>query len=80
MNVIEELEKFVVSELAAEHDKESIAPDEDLLMQGIIDSMGVLKLSSFIEEKFGIKVTDIDMVPENFQNLESLTEFVRKKM
>lgn len=80
MNVMEELEKFVVNELAVEHDKKSIAPDEDLLMQGIIDSMGVLKLSSFIEEKFGVKVTDIDMVPENFQNLESLSEFIKKRM
>ena len=80
MNVMEELKKFVVSELAVEHDKKSIAPDEDLLMQGIIDSMGVLKLSSFIEEKFGVKVTDMDMVPENFQNLDSLTEFIKNKM
>ena len=80
MNVMEELEKFVVNELAVEHDKKSIAPDEDLLMQGIIDSMGVLKLSSFIEEKFGVKVTDIDMVPENFQNLESLSEFIKERM
>jgi acyl carrier protein len=80
MNVMEELEKFVVNELAVEQDKKSITPDEDLLMQGVIDSMGVLKLSSFIEEKFGIKVTDIDMVPENFQNLEKLTEFISSKM
>jgi acyl carrier protein len=80
MNVMEELEKFVVSELAVEHDKKSIAADEDLLMQGIIDSMGVLKLSSFIEEKFDIKVTDIDMVPENFQTLERLTQFIKSKM
>ena len=60
--------------------KKSITPDEDMLIQGIIDSMGVLKLSSFIEEKFGVKVTDIDMVPENFQNLESLSEFIKKRM
>ena len=59
---------------------ENIAPDEDLLMQGIIDSMGILKLSSFMEEKFGVKVTDMDMVPENFQNIESLTEFISSRM
>lgn len=79
MNVREELEKFILSELAVDQDKQSLAPDEDLLMQGIIDSMGVLKLSTFMEEKFGIKITDMDMVPENFQNIESLTKFVNER-
>jgi acyl carrier protein len=80
MNVREELEKFILNELAVDQDIHSIAPDEDLLMQGIIDSMGILKLSSFMEEKFGVKVTDMDMVPENFQNIESLTEFISSRM
>ena len=76
MNVREELEKFILNELAVDQDRQSIEPDEDLIMQGIIDSMGVIKLSTFMEEKFGIKVSDMDMVPENFQNIESLTRFV----
>ena len=80
MNVREELEKFILNELAVDQDIHSIAPDEDLLMRGIIDSMGILKLSSFMEEKFGVKVTDMDMVPENFQNIESLTEFISSRM
>ena len=76
MNVRDELEKFILNELAVDQDRQSIEPDEDLIMQGIIDSMGVIKLSTFMEEKFGIKVSDMDMVPENFQNIESLTRFV----
>ena len=76
MEIKNELEQFILNELMASDEKKSIEPDEDLLMQGIVDSMGVLKLSAFIEEKFSIKVTDIDMVPENFQSLESLTQFV----
>ena len=76
MEIKNELEQFILNELMASDEKKSIEPDEDLLMQGIVDSMGVLKLSAFIEEKFSVKVTDIDMVPENFQSLESLTQFV----
>lgn len=78
MNVREELEKFILNELAVDQDRQSIEPDEDLIMQGIIDSMGVIKLSTFMEEKFGIKISDMDMVPENFQNIESLTKFVKQ--
>ena len=78
MNVREELEKFILNELAVDHEKESLAPDEDLIMQGIIDSMGVIKLATFIEEKFGITMTDLDMVPENFQNIDSLTRYIEQ--
>ena len=78
MNVREELEKFILNELAVDQDRQSIELDEDLIMQGIIDSMGVIKLSTFMEEKFGIKISDMDMVPENFQNIESLTKFVNQ--
>jgi len=78
MNVHEELEKFIIKELVVDSDVE-ITADTDLLMQGIIDSMGVIKLANFMEEKFGIKVGDIDMVPENFQNIDNLAEFIKSK-
>ena len=78
MNVHEELEKYILKEFAVDSDV-TITADTDLLMQGIIDSMGVIKLANFMEEKFGIKVGDIDMVPENFQNIDSLAEFIKSR-
>ncbi|MBL7047353.1 MAG: acyl carrier protein [Candidatus Marinimicrobia bacterium] len=79
MNSMDALESFLLNNIAADLGKKSISPDEDLLMQGIIDSLGILKLATFIEETFGIQVTDEDMVPENFQNLNSLKEFIEQK-
>jgi len=79
MNVTEELEKFILTELAFDLDKKSIASDEDLLMQGVIDSMGIIRLATFMEEKFGIKVTDEDLIPENFQNIDSIKKYLASK-
>lgn len=79
MNVTEELEKFILTELAFDRDKKSIASDEDLLMQGVIDSLGIMRLASFMEEKFGIKVTDEDLIPENFQNIDSIKKYLASK-
>jgi acyl carrier protein len=78
MNVHEELSEFILKEFAVDSDM-NITADTDLLMQGIIDSMGIIKLVNFMEEKFGIKVGDIDMVPENFQNIDSLAEFIKSR-
>jgi acyl carrier protein len=79
MDITEELKKFLISEFGADFNKDSIGPDENLLMQGVIDSMGIIKLVSFMENKFGIKIDNEDIVPDNFQTLKSLTEFIEKK-
>lgn len=80
MNILSNLEKFLVSEIGADFGRKSLDPDEDLLDQRIIDSLGLLKLVTFIEESHGIQVMDGDIVPENFQNLNSIVRFVEDKM
>ena len=78
MNVKEELHKFLLTEVAISLDlnKRSFAPDEDLISAGIVDSMGILKLATFLEDKFGIKLTDEDIVPDNFRTLACLQKFI----
>lgn len=59
----------MLSELAVDLGKRSLDPDADLLEQGIIDSLGVMKLVLVIEESYGIEVNDQDIIPKNFQCL-----------
>jgi len=80
MTILEELEKFMMAEAAVDHDKNSLGPDEDLLDQGILDSLGVMKLVVFLEKTFSIEVADEDVAPENFQSLNNLAKFVEQKM
>jgi acyl carrier protein len=80
MKILEELKKFVLTVIAADLGRDSIDPDEDLLEQGIIDSLGVMTLTTFMEDTFGIQVSDEDIVPENFQSLNVLAAFVEQKM
>lgn len=50
-----------------------------LLQSGIIDSMGVLDVVTFIENDFGITVNDDDLTPENFQTIGQIATYVQKK-
>ena len=68
MTILEQVEKFLLTEVAVDFDKKSLGPDSDLLEQRILDSLGVLKLVLFLERTFGIQVEDEDVVPENFQS------------
>ena len=53
--------------------------DKSLIDAGIIDSTGVLELVSFVEQEFGIQVGDTEMVPENFDSIGNLTNYIRRK-
>ncbi len=53
--------------------------DASFLENGIVDSMNVLELVMFVEENFGIQVSDNDIVPDNFDSVEKLASFVRGK-
>jgi acyl carrier protein len=79
MSVAEQLEKYVLSELADPGVK-SLSHDDDLLTKGIIDSLGIIQLTSFVEERFGISVGPDEIVPENFRNISSLAQFIERKV
>lgn len=59
--------------------KRGIRKDEPLLENGILDSIGILDLVGYLEEEFGIVVDDEDLVPDNFQTIERLVNFVSQK-
>ena len=50
--------------------------NEDLLSAGILDSLAILQLVAYIEDQFGIKVPDEDVVFENFQSINALTSYL----
>ena len=77
MDTMQQIHDFMIAEFASE--RTSFTPDENLLSQGIIDSLGILKLVTFLEERFEITTTDEDLVPENFATLTLIRNFVEKK-
>jgi acyl carrier protein len=80
MTILENLEKFLLTEVAVDLGKRSLDPDEDLLEQGIIDSLGIMKLVLLMEESYGIQVNDQDIIPENFQCLSSMVKYVERQL
>jgi acyl carrier protein len=50
-----------------------------LLDNGIIDSTGVMELVAFLEQDFGLTIADEELVPENLDSVENLTNFVSRK-
>jgi acyl carrier protein len=60
-------------------DKEKIKDDSLIFKEGYFDSMGFMVLITFLEEEFGIKTNDLDLVEENFESINAITDFIIRK-
>lgn len=78
MNTPTVLKEFIREKMMNNPNGE-VDESENLLAAGIIDSLGILQLVTFIEEKFGIEIPDEDVTIENFHSLESLTAYVASR-
>jgi acyl carrier protein len=54
--------------------------DVSLLDQGIVDSTGILELIHYLEEHFGIKVQDDELLPENLDTIGNICAFLERKL
>jgi acyl carrier protein len=51
---------------------------EDFLSEGLLDSLDMVTLVSDLDRTFGISIDGLDIVPEHFANLRTITTLLRK--
>ncbi|MDH4276295.1 MAG: acyl carrier protein [Gammaproteobacteria bacterium] len=70
---------YILQNFLFSDDRSLINPGDSFLEKGIIDSTGIMELIFFIEDQFGIKVLDEEMVPENLDSVNRIVSFIDKK-
>ena len=75
-----DVRQFVTDNFLFGRKNVSLAGDDSLLEEGLIDSTGVLELVMFIENKFEISVADEDLVPDNLDSINCLIAFIETKL
>jgi acyl carrier protein len=71
--------KFIREELLRGDGQGSLEPKGSLISTGILDSLALLKLLLFIEERFSLKVKDGEVNPSNFETVDRITAFIESK-
>lgn len=59
--------------------KRGLEEQASLLESGIVDSIGILDIVSFVEQDFAVQVSDEDLTPENFGSIAAIAKFVQQK-
>ncbi len=76
MNTTELIIKFIDEEILYGQYDEPLEPDTNLLLTGLVDSLGIMRLVLHIEEELGISVPPEDIVIENFLTVADMTRYL----
>lgn len=79
MEIEGQIRDYIAKNLLFSDDGFPYGDDVSFLDEGIVDSIGVMELVGFVEEKFGVKVDDLDVTPENFDSVEKMTAYIHRK-
>ncbi len=78
LSIKDKIKSYILQETFAESEK--IGNESLVFKEGYFDSMGFVRLVSYLENEFGFKINDTDLVEVNFESINAITEFVLRKI
>ncbi len=73
------INEYISREFVRDPALQPLADDTSLLEAGILDSLSLLRMVVFLEERFGIAVGDADLLPDNFASVDAICAYVRAR-
>ena len=70
---------FILTNFMVAPEDSRFSDSDSLLSLGIIDSMGVLEVSTFLQKEFGVDAEPSEISPENFDSIAAIAAFVARK-
>jgi acyl carrier protein len=70
---------FLATNFFLADDPADLSSSDSLIEAGLIDSTGVLELVGFLEERFDIRITNEELLPDNLDSIDNIVGFVERK-
>ena len=74
----ETIRQFVKSDLMRGKNVFDLEVTDNLIETGVIDSLGIQILVSFLEKNFSVSIADEDLIPDNFETIDAIWAFVTR--
>jgi acyl carrier protein len=73
------IKNFIELELVRAKGYDNLKDTDSLIDSGIIDSLGIQMLMTYLERTFSIRINDDEVLPENFETIDAISKFVETK-
>ena len=77
--IVDETRRYITENFLYARPDRVVAEDEHLMERGIVDSMGMMELIDFLEERFGLQTADEEVTEQNLATLRRIAAFVASK-
>lgn len=77
--VKDKIREYITEEFAKQKGVNEFQDSEDLMSNGVIDSMGIFRLVGFLEDEFNVKVGDEEITHENLESVNAIERLVLSK-
>ena len=75
-----EIRDFVLNELLKGMvDERELQDNLQMIKDGLIDSIGIMRLLTFLSQTYNIELTDDDFKMKNFESIDNICEFIMRK-
>lgn len=79
MSAESRIRDYILENYLFTNDQSMLDSNDSFLQKNILDSTGMLEVIYFLEDEFGIKVQDEEMVPENLDSVSRIVAFLGRK-
>ncbi|MFE7842134.1 phosphopantetheine-binding protein [Streptomyces sp. NPDC057474] len=76
MQYAQAIKEFLVEEFLPDVPAHSIEDHYDLLEGGVIDSLGLLKVIAWLEDRYAVDTDAVDLDPESFKSVAAIEAFI----
>jgi acyl carrier protein len=73
----EQLAEFIDREVST--GGETVRPGTDLVMTGLVDSLGVVLIVEWLERRLDIQIDPADVVIEHFESVDAMVGYLRER-
>ena len=80
MDIKAELRQYLADNHLAPGEGTDVADHTPLVSYGILDSLAVMQLVTFLEQRFGIEFTPHDLDRRSLESIEQIEGLVRRKL
>ncbi|MEW6179844.1 MAG: acyl carrier protein [Chloroflexota bacterium] len=78
-NIEQQIKEYIAENILFSSDGYPYPEETSFMENGIVDSMNVMEIVAYVEETFGIRVEDREIIPANFDSVKNLANYLRMK-
>jgi len=77
MSTADSIKKYILTEYLPGTPIEELDSSYDLLDNGVVDSLGLLQLIAWVEQRYQIPINEVEISPDNFRSVDAICHFMK---